>query len=86
VLLKGINDDVQTLITLYNKLRELGIEPYHLFHSVPLKEMHLFKTIVSKELELIRSINNCGRITGRTNPLSRLCQTWGKVILYEGLY
>jgi len=84
VLLKGVNDDVQTLITLYNKLRELGIEPYYLFHSVPLKGMHHFRTTVSKGLELIRSINNSGRITGRTKPTFAIMSDVGKVILYEG--
>ncbi|RTZ68287.1 MAG: KamA family radical SAM protein, partial [Aquificaceae bacterium] len=32
VLLKGINDNTQTLEELFRKLIKIGVKPYYLFH------------------------------------------------------
>jgi lysine 2,3-aminomutase len=36
VLLKGVNDNVQTLVELFNKLAAEGIRPYYLFQNDPI--------------------------------------------------
>jgi lysine 2,3-aminomutase len=36
VLLKGVNDDIDTLADLYDKLRSLRVIPHYLFHAVPI--------------------------------------------------
>lgn len=85
VLLKGINDDLETLIDLYKNLRELDIEAHYLFHCVPMRGMHHFRTSVARGLDLIKALTNSGSISGRAKPMYALMTDIGKIILYEGL-
>lgn len=83
VLLKDVNDNVGTLISLYDALRYLGITPHYLFHAVPMKGTNNFRTSVAKGLELIKQLTTKGEISGRAKPQYALMTDIGKVTLYE---
>lgn len=84
VLLKNVNDNVATLVNLYDNLRYLGVEAHYLFHPVPLIGTHHFRTSISKALSLIKELTSSGQISGRIKPMLALMTDVGKVILYEG--
>lgn len=84
VLLKDVNDDIQSLIDLYNKMRENGIEAHYLFHCVPMRGMHHYRTSVDKGLRLAKELTNSGMVSGRAKPMYALMTDIGKVTLYEG--
>ena len=83
VLLKDVNDNVDTLIELYDKLRYLGVTPHYFFHAVPMKGTNNFRTTVQKGLELIKKLTTKGEISGRAKPQYALMTDIGKVTLYE---
>ncbi len=84
VFLKGINDNIEALTELYDRLRYLGLEAHYLFHSIPMKGTHHLRTSVQKGLELIRQLTSSGVISGRAKPSFALMTYVGKVTLYEG--
>lgn len=84
VLLKGVNDNINTLVELYTLMHRYGIESHYLFHCVPLKGMHHFRTTVEKGIELARELTSGGRISGRAKPMYSLMTDVGKVTLYDG--
>ncbi|NQT28702.1 MAG: KamA family radical SAM protein, partial [Candidatus Omnitrophica bacterium] len=56
VLLKGINDDQQTMTELCRKLQSVRIRPYYLFECDPVVGASHFRTPVSKGIELIKKM------------------------------
>ncbi len=66
VLLKGINDDRQTLIDLFYGLLEINVKPYYLLQCDPVRGSAHFRTPVEKGIELIRSLH--GHISGLAVP------------------
>jgi lysine 2,3-aminomutase len=84
VLLKGVNDDLPTLIELYDNLRKLGIEAHYLFHCIPMQGLHHFRTSVDKGIELIQGLTSCGEISGRAKPMFAAMTDIGKITFYEG--
>ncbi len=56
VLLKGINDSVETLMELYHRLLKVRIKPYYLFQCDPISGSAHFRTTVDKGKELIRGL------------------------------
>ena len=85
VLLKGINDDANTLVELYNKMRENDIEAHYLFHCVPMRGIHFLRTSVAKGLELIRELVCSGKISGRAKPMYAAMTDIGKITFYDGV-
>lgn len=85
VLLKGVNDDADTLIQLYLLMRRYGLEAHYLFHCVPMQGMHHFRTSVQKGLELAKQLSNSGCLSGRAKPMYALMTDVGKVTLYDGV-
>lgn len=83
VLLKNVNDNVNTLIELYDTLRYLHVEAHYLFHTIPMKGTHMFRTSISRGLDLIKELTASGQISGRIKPMYALMTDVGKVILYE---
>ena len=83
VLLKDVNDDIDTLVELYDELRYLGVTPHYLFHAVPMKGTDNFRTTVFEGLELIKKLTSKGEISGRAKPQYALMTDIGKVTLYE---
>ncbi len=84
VLLKGVNDDVETLAALYDRLRELHVEAHYLFHCLPMKGMHHLRPSLGKGIELVKRLLNSGRISGRIKPMFAAMTDIGKITLYEG--
>jgi lysine 2,3-aminomutase len=84
VLMKGINDDLRTLVELYDTLRELRIEPHYLFHCIPMKGLHHFRTTVRKGIDLVQGLTSCGEISGRAKPMFAAMTDVGKITFYEG--
>ncbi|MDD5006798.1 MAG: hypothetical protein PHU49_00145 [Syntrophorhabdaceae bacterium] len=84
VLLKGVNDDIATLVELYDKMRAFGIEAHYLFHCLPMKGMHHLRTSLAKGLELAKKLTNSGVISGRAKPMYAAMTDIGKITLYEG--
>ncbi len=66
VLLKGINDDVETMRELFKGLLKIKVRPYYLFHCDPTKGVSHFRTSVYKGIEIIEGLR--GHISGLAIP------------------
>jgi lysine 2,3-aminomutase len=66
VLLKGINDDTDTLAELFYGLLERRVKPYYLFQCDPVVGSSSFRTPVEKGLQIMRELQ--GRISGLAMP------------------
>ena len=66
VLLKGINDDTQTLVDLFYGLLEINVKPYYLLQCDPVRGSAHFRTSVERGIELIQSLH--GHISGLAVP------------------
>lgn len=66
VLLKGINDDTETLRQLMHGLLRIRVKPYYLYQCDPISGSAHFRTTVDKGVELIRSLR--GHTTGYAIP------------------
>lgn len=84
VLLKNVNDDPETLVALYRRMRELDIDAHYLFHCAPIRGTRHLRTSVLKGLRLVDQLANSGRISGRAKPLYTLITDVGKVTLFHG--
>ncbi|MBN1930666.1 MAG: KamA family radical SAM protein [Desulfobacterales bacterium] len=56
VLLKGINDSVETLKELYHNMMKMRVKPYYLYQCDPLSGSGHFRTPVEKGLEMIQGL------------------------------
>jgi lysine 2,3-aminomutase len=66
VLLKGVNDDVETLRSLFHKLLLMRVRPYYLYQCDPISGSAHFRTPVSKGLEIVAGLR--GHTTGYAAP------------------
>ena len=66
VLLKGVNDDVETMKRLMHKLLLMRVRPYYLYQCDPISGSSHFRTSVDKGLEIIRGLR--GFTTGYAVP------------------
>ncbi len=66
VLLKDVNDDIDTLKTLMHGLLRNRVKPYYLYQCDPISGSAHFRTPVSKGVELIRGLR--GHTTGYAVP------------------
>lgn len=66
VLLKGINDDVDTMKQLMHNLMMMRVRPYYLYQCDPISGSSHFRTSVSKGLEIIAGLR--GHTTGYAVP------------------
>lgn len=54
VLLKGVNDDVQTLIDLMHGLLRIGVSPYYLYQCMPVARVrHHFQVPLKRGVDLV---------------------------------
>jgi len=54
VLLRGVNDDVNTLVALMNGLLEIGVSPYYLYQCMPVERVrHHFQVPLKQGVELV---------------------------------
>jgi len=66
VLLKGVNDNVETMKQLIHKLLLMRVRPYYLYQCDPISGSSHFRTSVSKGLEIIEGLR--GHTTGYAVP------------------
>ena len=66
VLLKGVNDDAETLRLLFTGLLKMKVKPYYLFHGDPIEGTMHFRTGVERGLELMAALRN--RVSGMAMP------------------
>jgi lysine 2,3-aminomutase len=66
VLLKGVNDDVETMKSLMHKLLTMRVRPYYLYQCDPISGSAHFRTTVKKGLEIIEGLR--GHTTGYGVP------------------
>lgn len=85
VLLKGINDDVDTFRELHQKLLRIRIRPYYVFYCEPAPGIDHFRTPVEKGAELIRDALR-GHTTGLAQPMYVLATNVGKIPLMPDYY
>ena len=85
VLLKGINDDVDTFRELHQKLLTVRIRPYYVFYCEPAPGIDHFRTPVEKGAELIRDAIR-GHTTGLAQPMYVVATNIGKIPLMPDYY
>lgn len=66
VLLKGVNDSVETMKQLVHKLLLMRVRPYYLYQCDPISGSSHFRTPVAKGLEIIQGLR--GHTTGYAVP------------------
>jgi lysine 2,3-aminomutase len=66
VLLKGVNDNVETMKELVHRLLMMRVRPYYLYQCDPISGSSHFRTSVSKGLEIIEGLR--GHTTGYGVP------------------
>lgn len=66
VLLKGVNDDLETLRKLFHGLLKIRVRPYYLYQCDPIRGSSHFRTTVDRGIELIRGLR--GFTTGYAVP------------------
>jgi lysine 2,3-aminomutase len=81
VLLKGVNDDIETLAALMRSLVEAGIKPYYLHHPDLARGTSHFRLGIEEGLALTRQLR--ARISGLAQPayVLDLPGGYGKVVL-----
>lgn len=66
VLLKGVNDDLETMKQLVHRMLTMRVKPYYLYQCDPISGSAHFRTPVSKGLEIIEGLR--GHTTGYAVP------------------
>jgi lysine 2,3-aminomutase len=66
VLLKGVNDDVETMKSLVHRLLTMRVRPYYLYQCDPISGSAHFRTSVARGLEIIEGLR--GHTTGYAVP------------------
>ena len=84
-LLRGVNDDLDTLIELYDLLREHEIEAHYIFHAIPLRGMNHHRTSLREGAKLAGKLSSCGHFSGRAKPRYAVLSDIGKIVIYDGV-
>lgn len=84
VLLKHVNDSMESLITLYDTMRYEHIEAHYLFHPVPIRRTAQFRMPLREFLDFARELTASGEIPGRSKPMFSVMTDVGKCTLYDG--
>ena len=79
VLLKGINDHVDTLKTLFEGLVNIRVRPYYLYQAQLIGGTAAFRTSIEKGMEIMQALR--GRTSGFAIPEYILDTPFGKVPL-----
>ncbi|MDG5768114.1 KamA family radical SAM protein [Balneolales bacterium ANBcel1] len=79
VLLKGINDDVETLHALFHKLISCRVRPYYLYQAQLIGGTRHFRTTIEHGMALMEQLR--GRLSGFAIPMYVLDTPHGKVPL-----
>lgn len=81
VLLKGINDDLNTMRSLLHELLKIRVRPYYLYHCDNVTGVSHFATSVEKGREIMRGL--LGHTTGFAVPQYIVTTKLGKIPLWE---
>lgn len=81
VLLKGINDDLETMRSLLKELLKIRVRPYYLYHCDNVTGVSHFVTSVKKGQEIMRGL--LGHMTGFAVPQYIVTTKLGKIPLWE---
>lgn len=84
-LLRGVNDDLETLFRLYSLLREHDVEAHYLFHAIPMRGTSHHRTSLKKAAFLATAISSSGEFSGRAKPHFAVLSDIGKIVMYEGV-
>jgi lysine 2,3-aminomutase len=85
VLLKGVNDNAQTFIDLFNKLAVNGIRPYYVFQCDPLPWAKKFIVPPHKAIELWKQIRpRLSGVAATARLVIDVPHGYGKIPLPEG--
>ncbi|CAG1002940.1 lysine 2,3-aminomutase [Anaerolineae bacterium] len=84
VLLKGINDSVETMRALLTGLLKIRVRPYYLYHCDNVVGVSHFMTTIEKGQEIMRGL--IGFMTGFAVPQYVLTTPLGKIPLWEPQY
>ncbi len=85
VVLRGINDDVDTFRKLHQKLLSVRIRPYYMFHCQLAPGVDHFRAPVEKGAELIRD-GIRGHTSGLAQPMYAVSTNYGKIPLMPDYY
>lgn len=85
IILRGVNDHIETLVELYNKMRLNNIEAHYLFHCVPMLGIHHLRTPLSQSMDLVKDLVCSGKISGRAKPMFAAMTDIGKISFYDGV-
>lgn len=66
VFLKGINDSIEELEKLFNKLHHLGVRPYNIYHCSDVDGIERFRVDIEKERDLMTQLKQ--RVSGLACP------------------
>jgi lysine 2,3-aminomutase len=81
VLLKGINDDLETMRSLFTGLLKIRVRPYYLYHCDNVTGVSHFVTSVEKGREIMQGL--LGHMTGFAVPQYIITTSLGKIPLWE---
>lgn len=81
VLLKGINDDLETMRSLLKGLLKIRVRPYYLYHCDNVTGVSHFATSIEKGREIMQGL--LGYMTGFAVPQYIVTTRLGKIPLWE---
>ena len=81
VLLRGVNDDLDTMKRLCQQLMRIRVRPYYLYQAQTLRGTRHFRTTIEKGQEIMRGLQ--GYTSGLAVPKYLLDTPYGKVPLAE---
>ena len=81
VFLKGVNDDVETLATLFTRLAELGVRPYYIYHCHPIPTTVRFVMTLEDEIAIMSRLRE--KLSGIACPqhIFEMRHTTGKLVV-----
>ena len=80
VLLRGINDDADTMRELVQGLVRMRVRPYYIYQAQTLTGTAHFRTPIEKGLEIIRGLR--GHTSGLAVPVYLLDTPYGKIPMH----
>lgn len=84
-LLRGVNDDLESLVALYEMMRKNDIESHYIFHAIPLRGMSHHRTSLKRGADLVAKLSSCGAFSGRAKPHYAVLSDIGKIVIYDGV-
>ena len=66
VLLRGVNNDLDTIRSLVHALMRIKVRPYYLFHCDPVRGAHHFRTSIAEDIAIIEGLR--GHTSGLAVP------------------